>query len=148
MSPKKPARERDPFDPGWKVNPDTRTMRFLTLEGWTAGVVEQAIHGTFIKRDYLGIADIVAVKPGLILAIQATADTTGGNSGARMAKCEASPNLRKWLDAGGVFAVWTWSKRQAAGEKPRMELRRWTAFVGSVGAVEWAESDRRVGGAR
>ena len=142
MSPKKPARERDPFDPSWKVNPDTRTMRFLTLEGWTAGVVEQAIHGTFIKRDFLGIADIVAVKPGLILAIQATADTTGGNSGARREKCAASPNLRKWVEAGGEFAVWAWSIRKARGEKSRVTLRRWTARI-MVDRVEWVEAPER-----
>jgi hypothetical protein len=142
MKTKKPPRPRDPFDPTWKVNPDTRTMRFLSLEGWTAGVVEQAIHGTFIKRDFLGIADIVAVKPGLILAIQATADTTGGNSYRRMEKCAASPNLRAWAEAGGVFAVWSWSIRKAKGEKSRVTLRRWTAVFRPTG-LDWIESEER-----
>ena len=142
MIPKKPPRPRDPFDPTWKVNPDTRTMRFLALEGWTAGVVEQAIHGTFIKRDFLGIADIIACRPGAILAIQATADTTGGNSGARREKCAASPNLRAWMESGGLFAVWSWSVRKARGEKSRVTLRRWTAVIGPTGAY-WTESEER-----
>jgi hypothetical protein len=135
---KKPAVPRDPFDPTWDVNPDTRTMRFLELEGWTAGIVEQRIHGTFIKRDFLGIADIIAVLPACILAIQATADTSGGNSGARMRKCGESPNLRRWMSGGGLFQVWAWSIRKARGEKSRVTLRRWMAFFGPVG-VYWTE---------
>lgn len=135
---KAPPKPRDPFDPTWKVNPDTRTMRYLELDGWTAGIVEQRIHGTFIKRDYLGIADIVAVRPACILAIQATADTTGGNSGERMRKCGESPNLRRWMEGGGLFAVWTWSIRKARGAKSRVTLRRWLATVGPVG-VYWTE---------
>ena len=144
---KKPPRPRDPFDPTWKVNPDTRTMRFLAMDGWTAGVVEQAIHGTFIKRDFLGIADIIAVRPGAILAIQATADTSGGNSGARMRKCAESPNLRAWAEAGGLFAVWTWSIRKAAGEKQRVTLRRWNAVFRSTG-LDWIEVDEVTNGAK
>lgn len=135
---KKPAPIRDPFDATWKVNPDTRTMRYLELDGWTAGIVEQRIHGTWIKRDFLGIADIIAVRPACILAIQATADTSGGNSGARMRKCAASPYLFAWTAAGGVFAVWTWSIRKARGEKSRVTLRRWMPLFGPVG-VEWTE---------
>lgn len=133
-------RPRDPFDPKWSVNPDTRTMRYLDIHGWTAGIVEQRIHGTFIKRDFLGIADIIAVRPGAILAIQATADTSGGNSGARMRKCAESPNLRKWMEAGGVFSVWTWSIRKARGEKSRVTLRRWTAVFRPTG-LDWVEGE-------
>jgi len=140
MTTKKPPRLRDPFDPTWKVQPDTRTMRYLDINGWTAGIVEQRIHGTFIRRDFLGIADIIAVRPGLILAIQATADTSGGNSGARMRKCGESPNLRKWLEAGGMFAVWTWSIRKARCETSRVTLRRWTAVVRPTG-LDWVEGE-------
>ncbi len=142
MSPKKPARERDPFDASWKVLPTTRTLRFLAIDGWTADPVDRWLPGAFVTKDYLGIADIIAVRPGCILAIQATADTAGSNAAKRMVKCSASPNLRKWIEAGGQFAVWTWSIRKAKGEKSRVTLRRWTAVFRPTG-LDWVAHEER-----
>ena len=136
---KKPAPIRDPFDPTWKVNPDTRTIAKLRDDDWPIrDIVEQRIPGTFIRRDFFNAADIVAARPGCILAIQATSDTTGGNSSRRLSKCGEEPRMRTWLEAGGQFQVWAWSIRKARGEKSRVTLRRWMPLFGPVG-VEWTE---------
>lgn len=45
------------------ASPTARTLQECKRRGWTAQVVEQTIPRTFIKRDFLGVIDIIAVTP-------------------------------------------------------------------------------------
>lgn len=87
----------------------------LEAEGWTVGVVEQRIPHTFITRDFLGFADIVAVSPSRgIMAVQATG---GGKLANRAAKVRAEARAAIWLAAGGRIQVHDHVKRK--GQKQR-----------------------------
>lgn len=49
-----------------KVSPTARTLAECRKRGWIAQVVEQTIPRTFIKRDFLGCIDIIAITPSKV----------------------------------------------------------------------------------
>ena len=107
---KPPKKRKKPF----AANNASRKM--LESEGWTVGVVEQRIPHCFITRDFLGMADLIAVSPTRgIMAVQVTG---GGNGPARVAKIKAEPRHAIWLAAAGRIQVHDWRKR--AGQKERV----------------------------
>lgn len=110
-APKKKKRRSGP-------SPTALTLEECRRRGWIAQTVEQTIPRTFIKRDFLGVIDIIAVAPpvvvgglvvhpGGIIGIQAT---SGSNHASRVNKALEEPRLVAWLRAGGRFQVWSWSK--------------------------------------
>lgn len=81
----------------------------LEAEGWTVANVEQVIPHTFIKRDFFGFADLIAVSPTRgILAIQATGGDSTGNASKRIEKIKAEPRAGIWLASGGRIQVHSW----------------------------------------
>lgn len=84
------------------------TLKECKSRGWIAQTVEQTIPHTFIKRDLFGAIDIIAVTERGILGIQAT---SAPNHAARANKALEEPRLQAWLKAGGLFGVWSWSKK-------------------------------------
>jgi hypothetical protein len=74
--------------------------------GWDADKVEQRIPHCFVTRDLFGCIDIVAMTGITFLGIQVTSGS-GGNHAARRAKAIAEPRLRRWLELGGRFEVWS-----------------------------------------
>lgn len=98
------------------MTPTARTLKKLRADGYVCQVVEQTIPHTFIKRDLFGFADILAIKPGEILAVQAT-DAT--NVAHRVKKVEALDSLQAWWDGGGRFEIWGWTKGKRGDEALR-----------------------------
>ncbi len=91
------------------------SRKALEADGWTVGIVEQTIPHTFIKRDFLGFADMIAVSPTRgIMAVQATG---GGNLSTRAIKTRLEPRSALWLASGGRIQLHDWVKR--AGKKDR-----------------------------
>ena len=88
-------------------SPTARTLERLRAEGYDAEVVEKTIPRCFIKKDLFGFIDIIAIRRGETIGVQAT---SGSNHAARRTKAQASPLLAKWLDAGNHFEVWSWAK--------------------------------------
>lgn len=103
------------------TSPTARTLAALRAEEWTAQVVERWNAFARVRVDLFGCIDVLAVRPGAILAVQAT---SGANVAARVAKSKALPALRTWLEAGGRFEVWGWAKRGRRGEKKVWTARR------------------------
>lgn len=117
-------------------SPTARALAECRKRGWVAQVVEQTIPRTFIKRDFLGIIDIIAVSQGAagirhgdgayivtrgeVIGIQVT---SGTNHAARIAKAKAEPRLSAWLGAGAIFQVWSYAKRGAKGKRKQWTLR-------------------------
>lgn len=83
-------------------------------------MVEQTIPHTFIKRDLLGIIDILVILPDRTIGIQVT---SGANHSARVKKALATPALDAWLNACRTFAVWSWAKRGGVGKRKTWQLR-------------------------
>ncbi len=104
-----------------KPSPTARSLAECRKRGWLAQVVEQTIPHTFIKRDFLGCIDIIAITDTGILGIQATAGSN--NHALRVHKAVAEPRLVRWLAVGAQFEVWSWAMRGARGERKRWTLR-------------------------
>jgi hypothetical protein len=95
----------------------------LRKQGYECGVVERYNSFTHTRNDLFGFIDLIAIGEGRILAVQATGGD-GGNHAARRSKALAEPRLKTWLESGGQFAVVSWAKRGARGER-----KLWTARV-------------------
>lgn len=96
-------------------SPTQRTLSKLKREGWLAAVVEKWNPHARIRQDLFGIVDILAIREGETLAVQAT----GSGVSARIRKIadhESTPWIRK---AGWRLEVWGWRKNA----KGRWECR-------------------------
>lgn len=87
-----------------KLRPDTRTVRYLTEDGWYADIVERRTGR--VSHDWLGIADVVAVHPDRgVLAVQAT---SASHVADRVRKCEDSDALPVLRKCNISVQVWGW----------------------------------------
>ena len=118
------------------MSPTARSLAYCRKMGWTAGVVEQTIPKTFIKRDFLGFADMIVLRPDLdlpadsnvtgIVAVQVTSGSegeSGGHHADRVKKIQAEPRAAVWKSCGGLIEVWSWSKQGARGKRKVWTLR-------------------------
>ena len=103
------------------MTPTQRTLSALRKAGWTCAVVERWNQYARIRQDLFGFADILCLRPGEILAVQACA---GASHAARRAKILAEPRSAEWIAAGGLIEVWSWSKRGGRGKR-----KLWTQRV-------------------
>jgi hypothetical protein len=90
-----------------------------------ADVVERWIPRVNVRKDLFGVGDILAAHPRdrVILLVQAT---TAGHLAHRLAKAKGRPELRAWLQAGGLFQAWGWIRRG----------QRWLVKIVSVQAED------------
>jgi hypothetical protein len=104
------------------MTPTARTLQRLRRLGYVADVVERRLPRCHITRDFLGIIDVLAVKPGEpVLGVQCTSSS---NAAARLAKALAVPALRTFLTAGCAFEVWGWSMRGPRGGRKLWDVAR------------------------
>lgn len=91
-----------------------RSLAHLRKEGYVVEIVEH--FNFFSKRriDLLGFADILALKPGEILAVQTT---TRSNTASRINKIQGLAKAKAWTDAGGEIVVHGWSKKGPRGKR-------------------------------
>lgn len=105
-----------------KITPTQRTLAILTKDGWEVGIVERWIQRAFVRQDLFGIIDMIAIRPGQIVGVQATSDN-GGNVSAHIIKAKAEPRLKTWLEAGGEFWVVGWGKKGPRGKRKVWTMR-------------------------
>lgn len=98
-------------------SPTKLSLDYLASQGYLCAVVEQRIPHTFITRDMFGFIDILAVRRGEILGVQATGDN-GGNVAARIRKIAEHENVGAVRESGMRIVVHGWSVR-AAGHRLR-----------------------------
>ena len=99
------------------MSPTQRSLRKLRDLGYTCAVVANWNSHAHIRQDLFGCIDILAVRPGEILGVQAT---TAPNAAAHVTKAKAEPRLWLWLEARCLFEVWAWRK----GKRGDGALRR------------------------
>ena len=104
------------------MSPTERTLRLLRREGFTAAVVEKWISQTGVRKDLWNFADILAVNPQkhIFLLVQTT---TLSNIASRLKKSKACPELAIWLEAGGMFEIYGWAKKQSSWQVKRIIVR-------------------------
>ncbi len=100
------------------MSPTARTLNFWRKHGWPIGVVERWVSipnypGGGKRYDLFGFIDLVGIRDGQIVGIQATSTA---NRAARVAKIkmECWPEAKAWLAAGGLIEVWGWRKYKQA----------------------------------
>jgi len=99
-----------------------RTLNALRQSRYLPVVVERWIPGANVRADFLGFADVLAIRRGErgVLAIQAT---TRGHVADRLAQARRRPELAVWLAAGCRFEVWGWHRRAKRWQVYRVSLQ-------------------------
>jgi hypothetical protein len=95
-----------------KESPTTRTLSLLREQGYTVAVVEKWNPHARIRQDLFGFIDILAIKRGETLAVQATASGVS----ARLKKITESELLPKVREAGWTIQIWGWTKSAKTGK--------------------------------
>jgi hypothetical protein len=88
-------------------SPTQRSLKLLRDRGYLAEVVEKWIPGANIRKDLWGWCDVVGVKRGETLAVQAT---SASNVSARVKKIADSETVGKVREAGWRIVVFGWKK--------------------------------------
>ena len=120
-------------------SPTQRTLDRLRSEGWTCQSVEkhaprfagkmeikgrlQSVFTLTTRIDLFGCIDVIAIRDGETLGIQATG---GGNNSHRLAKIRAEPRMQAWLAANNRLEIWEW--RQVVAYKAdgtKAKVKRW-----------------------
>lgn len=92
------------------MSPTQRTLARLRELGYLAAVVEKWNPHARIRQDLFGFVDILAIREGEVLAVQAT---SGSNVSARVNKITGSVSLTVIRAAGWRVEVHGWSKNSA-----------------------------------
>lgn len=87
--------------------PTQRSLEYLRKQGYRAEVVEKWIPHTRQRKDLFGFIDIVAIRDGETLAVQATAGSAVAARVSKIGDAEAIGDVRK---AGWRIVVHGWRK--------------------------------------
>jgi hypothetical protein len=100
------------------VSPTQRTLAHLRKHGWRVQVVERWNAYARVRVDLFGCIDLLALRPGETLGVQAT---SGDNTSKRVVKAKECDGLRAWLEAGNAFQVFGWRKLTRGRKRPTWE---------------------------
>lgn len=109
----KPRRKRP------STSPTKRSLAKLRDAGYHVEIVERWNPFARIRQDLLGFIDLIAIKPGEILAVQVTSSGVS----ARLEKIRNEPRARMWLAAGGRLEVHGWRLVGKRGERKTYQAR-------------------------
>ena len=99
------------------MTPTQRTLKRLREQGFTAEVTEHWNHFDKKRKDLFGFIDILAIKEGIVLGVQAT---SGSNTMARVEKIRLHENYLRVIHSGIKVQVWGWRKLKREGWQPRI----------------------------
>ena len=88
-------------------SPTQRSLAKLRADGYLAAVVEHFNHVVRIRQDLFGFIDILAIRRGEVLGVQATSRS---NVSSRVAKIADHPNVAAVREAGIRIEVHGWGK--------------------------------------
>lgn len=88
-------------------SPTQRSLKHLRMQGYLAEVVEKTIPRVFIRKDLYGFIDILAIRDGEILGVQAT---SASNVASRVHKIAVHDNVGAVRKAGIRIHVHGWRK--------------------------------------
>lgn len=90
------------------ASPTQRTLKHFRELGFDCQVVERWNQWAKVRQDLFGFIDIVAMKDGHIVGIQAT---SASNTSARIKKILGLCTALNWIRAGGEILVVGWKKK-------------------------------------
>lgn len=89
------------------TSPTQRSLKRLREQGYLVQVVEHWNAHARIRQDLFGFIDVLAVREGEILAVQAC---SGTDAAKRVRKIADHPNVGMVRKAGIRIEVWAWRK--------------------------------------
>lgn len=89
------------------MSPTQLTIRSLKQDGWLVEVVEKYNFFAKVRNDLFGFIDILAIKDGSVLAVQATSKA---NISSRVNKIAEHENIAEVRKLGWQIEVWGWAK--------------------------------------
>ena len=92
------------------LSPTARTLQRLRDVGYLVAGTQHWNPHAKIRQDLFGIVDVLAVKPGQTLAVQATSSS---NASKRQHKLQDHESLHPLLSAGWLVEVWGWRKNSS-----------------------------------
>lgn len=113
------------------MSPTARTIKLLKEMGYATDIVEHWNPFSKTRHDLFNFADILALSPYKLIAIQCT---SGSNHSARRKKILASPLAKMWLQAGNEIALWSWSKQKV---KRNSKVYRWTVRAEEIQSEDY-----------
>jgi len=99
------------------MSPTERTLARLRKDGWTVAIVEKWNAHVRRRQDLFGFIDILAVREGETLAVQAC---SGGDTSKRVHKIADHENVDAVRKAGWRIEVWGWRKLATGHWEPRV----------------------------
>lgn len=87
--------------------PTQRTLEYLRAEGYMAAVVEKWNPHARLRQDLFGVIDVIAIRDGETLAVQATSGDHVAERVTKIADSDATPKIRA---AGWRIVVHGWRK--------------------------------------
>lgn len=99
-------------------SPTQRSLAYLREQGYTAAVVERWNPHARIRQDLFGFVDLVAIRDGETLAVQACSGSDVSKRVAKIAASEAAPKVRS---AGWRIEVHGWRKNASGRYVLRVE---------------------------
>jgi hypothetical protein len=121
------------------TSPSQRSLKHVRTNGYTAQVVERWNAFARVRQDLFGFIDIVAIKPGAILGVQATSYS---NISARVKKILSNESTRTWLLSGGIIEVHGWRKVKNRYEVKIRPVTLEDLDVSAEGSEENQEANR------
>lgn len=88
-------------------SPTQLTLAKLRKDGYLASVTEKWNPHAHVRQDLFGFVDVLGLKPGETIAIQATSYS---NMSARVKKIASHKNIEMVREAGWKIEVWGWHK--------------------------------------
>jgi hypothetical protein len=89
------------------TSPTQRSLKRLREQGYLVQVVEHWNAHARIRQDLFGFIDVLAVREGEILGVQAC---SGTDAAKRVRKIADHPNVGMVRKAGIRIEVWAWRK--------------------------------------
>lgn len=88
-------------------SPTQRTLASLKAQGYTAAIVEKWNPHARIRQDLFGFIDVLAIREGEVLGVQACA---GSSASARVKKITEHEHIAAVRKSGIRVEVWAWRK--------------------------------------
>lgn len=89
------------------MSPTERSLKWMRDQGYFATVVERWNSFAGLRQDLYGIIDVLGVKPGETLAVQATSDSNVSSRVRKLSEHKSTPKLR---EAGWKILILGWTK--------------------------------------
>ena len=101
------------------TSPTQRSLALLRKRGYVAEVVEKWIPQVKRRKDLFGIGDVLAIREGEVLLVQATSDSNVSSRVNKIGDAEQTGAVRK---AGIRIHVHGWRKRGSRWQCREVDL--------------------------